>query len=71
VITIPPQELEQEVVDVCVGFIDKHAGAEGVNMEAAAKAIKDALDKQYGATWHCAIGYGFAYDVVAQDGSLW
>ena len=63
-------ELEQEIVDVVVGFIDKHTGTEGVNIEIAAKSIKEALDKQYGAQWHCIIGRGFSYDVTAQHGSL-
>ncbi len=64
------QEQEQEVVDTIVGVIDKQTGSDGLNIEPAAKAIKDALDKQYGAQWHCILGKGFSYDVTAQTGSL-
>ncbi|CAD7932530.1 unnamed protein product [Amoebophrya sp. A25] len=63
-------EQEQEVVDCIVGVIDKQTGPEGLNIEPAAKAIKDALDKSYGAQWHCIMGKGFSYDVTAQTGSL-
>ena len=58
------------MVDIVVGVVDKQAGPEGVNIEPAAKMVKDALDKQYGAQRHCVIGKGFSYDVTAQTGSL-
>mmetsp|Transcript_11558 Transcript_11558/g.28120 ORF Transcript_11558/g.28120 Transcript_11558/m.28120 type:complete len:104 (+) Transcript_11558:163-474(+) len=63
-------EQEQEVVDTVVGVIDKQTGPDGLLIEPAAKAVKEALDKQYGAQWHCIIGKGFSYDVTAQTGSL-
>ncbi|CEM21162.1 unnamed protein product [Vitrella brassicaformis CCMP3155] len=63
-------ELQTEVVDVVIGGIDKHAGASGVNLENASRLIKDTLDKQYGAQWHCVLGEGFSFDITAQDGSL-
>ncbi|KAF4758066.1 Dynein light chain 4, axonemal [Perkinsus olseni] len=55
-----------EVVDLIVGAIDKHSTPDGVNMEAAARLIKDSLDKQYGITWHCVLGKGFSFDISAQ-----
>ena len=33
----------------------------GLNNEIAAKHIKDNLDKQYGAMWHCVIGEGLIF----------
>ncbi len=28
------------------------------------------MDKKYGASWHCALGRGFSYDVTANDKNL-
>mmetsp|Transcript_53597 Transcript_53597/g.149095 ORF Transcript_53597/g.149095 Transcript_53597/m.149095 type:complete len:103 (+) Transcript_53597:83-391(+) len=63
-------EMKSEVVDFITGSIDKFAGADGINFEAAARLIKETLDKQYGFNWHCAIGKGFSFDVTAQNGTL-
>uniref|UniRef100_A0A7S2X566 Dynein light chain n=1 Tax=Prorocentrum micans TaxID=2945 RepID=A0A7S2X566_PROMC len=63
-------EMRTEVLDIITGSIDKFAGAEGVNFEQAARLIKDTLDKQHGAQWHCAIGKGFSFDVTAQNSTL-
>eukprot|EP00658_Telonema_sp_P-2_P076567 TRINITY_DN672_c0_g1_i3.p1 TRINITY_DN672_c0_g1~~TRINITY_DN672_c0_g1_i3.p1 ORF type:complete len:122 (+),score=44.48 TRINITY_DN672_c0_g1_i3:191-556(+) len=32
--------------------------------EAAAKHIKEFMDKKYGQSWHCIIGAGFGYEVT-------
>merc|ERR1712078_510429 len=53
-------EQSGEVVDIIVGSIDKFSGADGVNIESAGKTIKEALDKQYGTSWHCVIGKALA-----------
>uniref|UniRef100_A0A0G4IDC7 Dynein light chain n=1 Tax=Chromera velia CCMP2878 TaxID=1169474 RepID=A0A0G4IDC7_9ALVE len=63
-------EKATEVIDIISGAIDKNSLATGVNQEAACRAIKEHLDKQYGALWHCTMGEGFAFDVTAQDGTL-
>eukprot|EP00929_Paragymnodinium_shiwhaense_P064772 TRINITY_DN32492_c0_g1_i3.p3 TRINITY_DN32492_c0_g1~~TRINITY_DN32492_c0_g1_i3.p3 ORF type:complete len:106 (+),score=29.01 TRINITY_DN32492_c0_g1_i3:132-449(+) len=63
-------DMMQDSLDIVTGSIDKHAGADGINMEAAARLIKDSLDKQYGFNWHCAIGQGFSFDVTSQNGTL-
>mmetsp|Transcript_44205 Transcript_44205/g.99643 ORF Transcript_44205/g.99643 Transcript_44205/m.99643 type:complete len:108 (+) Transcript_44205:77-400(+) len=63
-------EMMGEVLDVITGSVDKWAGADGVNFEAASKLIKDTLDKAYGFNWHCVIGKGFSCDVTAQNGTL-
>jgi dynein light chain 4 len=62
-------EQSGEVVDIIVGSIDKHSGGDGVNMEGAGKDIKNALDKQYGTSWHCVIGKGFSFEITAQHGT--
>mmetsp|Transcript_63933 Transcript_63933/g.139123 ORF Transcript_63933/g.139123 Transcript_63933/m.139123 type:complete len:106 (-) Transcript_63933:160-477(-) len=63
-------EMQSEVLDIITGSIDKFAGADGVNLEASARMIKETLDKNYGFNWHCAIGKGFSFDVTAQDQTL-
>jgi dynein light chain 4 len=56
----------QEIVDIIVSGIDRclsqgsHTG-----LEAAAKIIKDTLDKQYGLAWIVVLGKGFAFNVTS------
>ena len=40
------------------------------NFEAAAKLIKDTMDKKFGAVWHCAIGEGFGFDITYQQRNM-
>ncbi|EPR59842.1 putative dynein light polypeptide 4, axonemal [Toxoplasma gondii TgCatPRC2] len=61
-------DMQAEVVDIIIGAIDKHTDSKGPNVELATKLIKDTLDRQYGAPWHCVIGEGFSFDVTAQVG---
>ena len=63
-------EMKNEVLDIISGSIDKHTMPDGVNYENASRLIKETLDKQYGAQWHCAIGKGFSFDVTSQNGTL-
>jgi len=51
-----------DVVDTCTMCVDKHMAAQ--NWEAAAKTIKETLDKKLGPTWQVACGQGFAFDVT-------
>jgi len=53
-------ELQSESVDLIISAVDKQRG----NYEAAAKAVKEQMDKKYGPAWHCVIGEGFAFDVT-------
>ncbi|PFH31995.1 putative dynein light polypeptide 4, axonemal [Besnoitia besnoiti] len=63
-------DMQAEVVDIIIGAIDKFTGSKGPNVEPAAKLVKDTLDRQYGASWHCVIGEGFSFDVTAQEEAL-
>ncbi len=36
----------------------------------AAQAVKEALDKKFGPSWHCCIGEGFGYDVSYHSKSM-
>ena len=41
-----------------------------VFLQAAAKVIKEAMDKKYGPQWHCAIGEGFGFDITYQQPNM-
>merc|ERR1719313_1313827 len=36
------------------------------NFEAAAKTVKEFMDKKYGPSWHCIIGSSFSFEVTYQ-----
>jgi dynein light chain 4 len=57
-------EMQQEAMEIITMAVDKHMGSK--NYEASAQMIKTAMDKKFGAAWHCAIGEGFGFDVTFQ-----
>ena len=59
-------EIRTETVDTVVTAIEKHQG----NYEAAAKNVKEAMDKKFGAPWHVTIGEGFAFEIVHEMRNL-
>lgn len=61
-----PAEMAGEISDVAVSAIDKFSTTEEPDLEAAARLVKETLDKQYGPLWHCAMGKGFSFDVTAE-----
>eukprot|EP00746_Dinoflagellata_sp_MGD_P125501 gnl/MRDRNA2_/MRDRNA2_60261_c0_seq2.p1 gnl/MRDRNA2_/MRDRNA2_60261_c0~~gnl/MRDRNA2_/MRDRNA2_60261_c0_seq2.p1 ORF type:complete len:106 (+),score=23.82 gnl/MRDRNA2_/MRDRNA2_60261_c0_seq2:92-409(+) len=63
-------ETLNEMTDIVSGAIDKFSGASGLNIEGAARLIKESLDKQYGFNFHVVIGKGFTYDVTSQSGAF-
>mmetsp|Transcript_14343 Transcript_14343/g.21102 ORF Transcript_14343/g.21102 Transcript_14343/m.21102 type:complete len:112 (-) Transcript_14343:261-596(-) len=65
-------EMVNEASEIVTMSIDKFASASATskNYEAAAQAIKNAMDKKCGATWHCAIGEGFGFDVTYQQKNM-
>eukprot|EP00918_Siedleckia_nematoides_P101055 GHVU01220861.1.p1 GENE.GHVU01220861.1~~GHVU01220861.1.p1 ORF type:complete len:109 (+),score=16.38 GHVU01220861.1:900-1226(+) len=64
-------ELQADVLDVVLGAIEKctSPSTTAINVEAAARLIKDTLDKQHGVPWHCFVGPAYSYAVTSQDGS--
>ena len=44
--------------------IEKFSGAEGLDLLAASKFIKENMDRQYGPSWHCIIGEGYSFEVT-------
>ncbi|CAN0008629.1 unnamed protein product [Heterosigma akashiwo] len=63
-----PGEMCNEALEVVTMAVDKFASTK--NYEAAATSIKNTMDKKCGATWHCAIGEGFGFDVTYQQKNM-
>ena len=49
--------------------IERYTGAEGLDILAASKFIKEQMDRQFGPTWHCIIGEGYSFEVTRQQHS--
>jgi Dynein light chain type 1 len=39
-------------------------------VQAAAQLIKNTMDKKFGASWHCAIGEGFGFEITYQKRNM-
>lgn len=61
-------EMAQEAMEIITMAVDKHQATK--NFEASAQMIKIAMDKKFGAAWHCAIGEGFGFDVTYQASNM-
>ncbi|KAJ3206802.1 Dynein light chain 4, axonemal [Clydaea vesicula] len=59
-------ELRLEAVDMVVTAVEKHPG----NYEAAAKNIKEAMDKRCGSSWHVIVGEGFGFQMTYEQKNL-
>jgi dynein light chain 4 len=55
-------ELQSEAIDLIVSAIDKQRG----NYEAAARSVKEQMDRKFGPSWHCIIGEGFGFQCTYQ-----
>ena len=62
-------DMKMEAVDNIISGIDKCLGVDGLEFQAAAKLIKENMDRQYGPSWHCIIGDGFSYEVTRLSNS--
>ena len=61
--------MEQDAKEHVSSGIEKCSGGDGVDVQAASKYIKEAMDKQFGPSWHCIIGQGFSFEVTRQQNS--
>ncbi|KAJ3298248.1 Dynein light chain 4, axonemal [Borealophlyctis nickersoniae] len=59
-------ELRLEAVDMVVTAVEKHPG----NFEAAAKTIKELMDKRCGSSWHTIVGEGYGFEVTHEMRNL-
>ena len=63
------EDMKMEAIDNIISGIDKCLELDGVEFQAAAKLIKENMDRQYGPAWHCIIGDGFSYEVTRLSNS--
>ena len=61
--------MQTEAKDHVMSGIEKCSGADGVDVQAAAKFIKENMDRQFGPSWHCIIGEGYSFEVTRQQNS--
>ncbi|TPX34813.1 hypothetical protein SmJEL517_g02532 [Synchytrium microbalum] len=59
-------EVRVEAVDSVVTAVEKHAN----NFEAAAKSVKELMDKRCGTSWHVVVGEGFGFEVTHEIKNL-
>ena len=59
-------EMKTEAMDYIATGIEKSQSGGELNQEAACKFVKDAMDRQFGPTWHCVLGEGYSFDVTRQ-----
>ena len=64
------QEVSNEAQDIVISAVEKFMKAERLEIENATKTIKDQMDKNFGPSWHCAIGEGLAFDITSQKNNL-
>ena len=65
-----PEEMSNEARETIITGIDKNTSESKIDMETACKQIKETMDKKYGASWHCIIGLGFAYDITCNKDNM-
>jgi len=53
-------EMKTEAMELCVTACEKFAS----NNEAAAKMVKESMDKKFGASWHVVVGEGYGYEIT-------
>ncbi len=61
-------EMATESMEVITMAVDKFQNSK--SLESAAQLIKTTMDKKFGASWHCAIGEGFGFDITYQSKNM-
>lgn len=64
------EDVQQEATEIISSAIEKYVKNERLDMEAAAKMIKDQMDKSMGPSWHCVIGQGFTFEISCQKSNV-
>jgi dynein light chain 4 len=57
-------DVSNEAQEITTAAIDKFTKNDKLDLEAAARLIKDSMDKSVGPYWHCAIGEGFSFEIT-------
>ena len=60
------EEMRTEAMELCVTACEKFS----TNNEAAAKMIKESLDKKFGSSWHCVVGDGYGFEITHEVKNL-
>ena len=60
------EEMKQEAMEVTVTAVEKFAE----NYDSAARMVKEALDKKFGAPFNVVIGEAYSYNVTYQQHSM-
>nr|XP_061781979.1 dynein axonemal light chain 4-like [Nerophis lumbriciformis] len=61
-----PKPMKTEAIAFCMAAFEKFAN----NNEHAAKMVKEAMDKKFGAAWHVVIGESFGFGVTHETKNL-
>jgi len=61
-----PEEMRVETMELCVTACEKYAS----NNEMAAKMVKEAMDKKFGAAWHVVVGEGYGFEVTHETKNI-
>ena len=61
--------MQTETKEHIISGIEKNTSADGLDVQASSMYIKQAMDRQFGPSWHCIIGQGFSFEVTRQKNS--
>lgn len=59
-------EMRTEAMELCVTACEKFSA----NNEAAAKMIKESMDKKFGSSWHAVVGEGYGFELTHEVKNL-
>ncbi|KAL3313760.1 Dynein light chain 4, axonemal [Cichlidogyrus casuarinus] len=60
------EELRTEVMELVVTACEKYSA----NNEAAARVVKETLDKKFGSAWHVVVGEGFGFEITHETKNI-
>ncbi|KAF8560571.1 hypothetical protein P879_11471 [Paragonimus westermani] len=60
------EDMKTEVMELCVTACEKFPS----DNEAAARLVKETLDKKFGSPWHVAIGEGYGFELTYEINNL-
>ncbi|XKL59304.1 hypothetical protein PGB90_000320 [Kerria lacca] len=59
-------EMKAETIETCVTACEKYSS----NNEAAARMIKETMDKKFGTAWHTVVGESYGFEISYDSRSL-
>jgi dynein light chain 4 len=58
--------MRNDTLDLCVAACGRHGSCN----EAAARAIKEGMDRRFGGSWHAVVGEGFGMEISHEERNL-